>query len=276
MRIVPLTRSDVLAYCLYFFLVVLVASSNWVRGLSLQSYAEPLVGNAFEAYYALERSGQFLVGFFASRRRLLRDIRRLEVKNRSLRRRLYRARSAHRSLSVLRRYLHLPPSPSGELLPAEVVKRNLTEGERTLRINRGKQQGVRRGQVAVALDNDSWVLQGKVLTTSSHQSVVVLSSDPRFRIGVSVDGIPDRQFVARGWGGRGLRVDHFPRVLSVDPGVEVHTASASTVAPAGLLVGTVRGLTSESRVSSVGRRLWVDPPSAAGPSRPVWLLNLNS
>lgn len=264
-------RTNVLTYVVYFLMVVLVASTHWMPGLAVYDYTEFFLGGVFRAYGSLEESVRDVTGYFTSRERLLERVRTLERDNRRLRRRLYRARSARRSREALRRYLRLPPAPSGELLPAEVLAVNLTGWERTLRLNRGRAGGARSGQPVLALSGDSWVLRGEILSVSDQGSVVLLASDPRFRVGVRIQGVPDRQFVARGWGERGLRVDHFPEVISVEPGARVVAANVSTVAPGGLTVGTVRGPV-ESRPSRVGRRLRIAPPPITGSAGPVWLL----
>lgn len=264
-------RTDLLTYLLYFLLVLLVAGTHWLPGFALYEYTEPLLGTAFRAYGSLEASTRSAAGYFTARQRLLERLRALRRDNRRLRRLLYRARAARRGRAALREYLNLPPAPGGDLLPAQVLAVHLTGWERTLRLNRGRAGGVRPGQPVIGVSGDSWVLRGKVLTASERGSVVTLTSDPRFRVGVRLEGIPDRQFVARGWGGRGLRVDHFPEVLSVEVGARVYTANASSVAPAGLAVGVVRGPT-PSHPDRVGRRMRIDPPPVARLSRPVWVV----
>jgi hypothetical protein len=97
-----------------------------------------------------------------------------------------------------------------------------------------------------------------------------LSSDPRFKIGVRLRGVLGRQFVARGWGYRGLRIEHFPRFLNVEPEAQVYTAPSSVISPREFYVGRVTGIEMQSE-TQVGRRIRIKPPELTN-RRVIWVV----
>lgn len=199
------------------------------------------------------------VQYFDSRSELIRKIKRYRNENRRLRRRVYRGEAAIRENKELRRFLDLPEAKGFAIKPAEILQRNLSGWEQTLRINRGSNEGLEADQLAVQLQGDSWVVRGKVFTAAADHSVIILSSDPRFKIGVQLEGVLGRQFVAKGWGHRGLRIENFPPFLSVQRGVQVYSAPSSTIAPRQFSVGRVTHVKSTNE-DEIGRRVKINPP----------------
>lgn len=250
---------EFLSYCLYFLLCFLLLTTQWFWDFSPRTYVEPLLNPVYDVYEgSVETLGQSVV-YFRSRSRLADRIESLREENRRLRREVYRGRAALRENRQLRQYLELPTHEQFSVKPAEVIQRNMSGWEQTLRVNQGTADGIESDQLVLQVQGDSWIVRGRVFSTSSNHSVIILSSDPRFKIGVRVEGILGRQFVARGWGYRGLRIENFPPFLSVDASARVYTAPGSVIAPRQFYVGRIAGV-QEEQENQVGRRIQITPP----------------
>lgn len=250
---------EALAYFFYFTLCLFLLTSQWFWNLSPRRYFDPGLEPLYDFYELsidlLGRSTQY----FQSRSRLLGTVKALRKQNRRLKRRVYLGEAVRRENKQLRRYLDLPETDGFTIKPAEILRRNLLGWERTLRINRGRKEGFRTDQLALQPRGDTWIIRGKIDSITSGHAMVMLSSDPRFKIGVRLEGIPNRQFVARGWGRRGLRIDHFPPFLPLETGSRVFSAPASTIAPVILTLGRVTGVQKKRR-RTIGRQVRITPP----------------
>ncbi len=198
------------------------------------------------------------LGYFRSREKLLQRIQQLKDHNRDLKTRAYRGEAALRENQQLREYLDLPEAKSFSIKPAKIIRRNTSGWERTFLIGRGNRDGIRSDQLVLEAQGDTWIVRGKILTASSEQSTVALNTDPRFTVGVRIEEILGREFVARGWGHRGLRIENFPPFLSIDGARNVYTSPSSVLAPREFHIGRVVGV-EQDRENQVGRRIQIEP-----------------
>jgi cell shape-determining protein MreC len=210
-------------------------------------------------YVNVTEMGKGTLRYLQSREKLLQRVQRLEERNRQLRKDVYRGEAALRENQQLRKYLNLPQTESFSVKPAEIINRNTSGWERTFRLNRGSRDGIRSDQLVLEVREDTWIVRGKILATSSDQSTVGLNTDPRFKIGVRIEEILGREFVARGWGHRGLRIENFPPFLSIDESHDVYTSPGSVLAPREFYLGQVVGM-EQDRENRVGRRIQIRPP----------------
>lgn len=255
-----MTKREFLSYTVYFALTLLVLSTHWYWSFSLRSYVEPAVDPVYDVYRTATGAVSRSVRYLESRSELTEELRRLRKQNTQLKKEVYKGRAALRENEQLRKFLDLPPLPEQGMTPVEILQRNLSGWERTLRVNRGSEDGLRSDQIALQVIGDTWVIRGRVLSTSEDHSVIVLSSDPRFKIGVQIRGVPGRQFVARGWGYRGMRIRNFPSFLEIDPSSPVYTASGSTLTPTKLLLGDVSSVSRSQGEAKIGRQVQIAPP----------------
>jgi cell shape-determining protein MreC len=254
-----LNKREFFSYCLYFLLCAFLLVAQTLFNITPRAYVQPVLNPVFQVYEGTLGLVESSLQYLQSRKELLRRVDRLEEQNRRLQQDVYRGKAALRENEQLREYLDLPQTESFAVKPAEIIRRNTSGWERTFRINRGDQGGVRSDQLVLESRGDTWIIRGKVLSTSPHQSTVVLNTDPRFKIGVRVEEILGREFVARGWGHRGLRIENFPPFLSIDESRRVFTAPSSVLAPREFLLGRVVGV-EQDRENRVGRRIQIQPP----------------
>ncbi|MFB6346672.1 MAG: rod shape-determining protein MreC [bacterium] len=255
-----MSKKEFASYTFYFALTFLILSTHWFWNFSVRSYIEPAVSPVHYVYRSVGSMLDSGFQYLRSREQLTSQLETLRKRNKQLKSKVYRGKAALRENAQLRDYFDLPSKPSGRFIPVEVYRQNLSGWERTLRVNRGSESGLRKYQLTVQVLNDTWVVRGRVHSVSDHHSLIVLSSDPRFKIGARIEGVPGRQFVARGWGYRGMRIANFPTFLSVKPGSDVYTSSGSTLTPDKLLLGEVKRVGTSDDASDIGRSLTIKPP----------------
>jgi len=126
-----------------------------------------------------------------------------------------------------------------ELVPCEVIGRDISGWWHSVRLWNGRSDGLQTNQAAITADG----LVGKVIDVSSHTSDVLLISDPKCRISVRISrtgsfGIS----VGRGSSLAGeamCQLDFIDKNSEVRPGDEVVTSGLGGVFPRGLLVGYI-------------------------------------
>ncbi len=226
-----MSKQAFLSYVLYFTLCSLLLYLQWGLGLTPGVYVEPLFTPLYNGYELTVDAYRNTLSYLRSRNELIGRLHRLKKENRRLRQLAHEGKAAALENKQLRRYLKLPKAKEWSIKPAEILQRNLSGWEQTLRVH----------------------------SVTDDRSVIVLSSDPRFKIGVQLEGIPGRQFVARGWGYRGLRIEQFPKFLPLDRGASVRSAPGSVMASRDYYVGEVTSIQSASR-NDIGRRIRIRPP----------------
>ena len=105
-------------------------------------------------------------------------------------------------------------------------------------IDKGTAAGVRARAAAIAQQNGKPVLAGVVVETDENTSKVLLVRDEDFSAVVYADPSGDEGLLT-GAGASLLKMQYLPLLSKVQPGAAVYTSSASSVFPAGILVGTI-------------------------------------
>lgn len=138
----------------------------------------------------------------------------------------------------LRRELNLPENFDHKLVAAEVVARDQTGSASLLRINRGKQQGVKEGMPVVVQGN---ILIGRVEVAAPFSSEVRLLSHPESLVAVRIEGVKT-EAVVRGDHGTGLLLDLARPNEKIEKGAGVITAGTNEGLLGGLFIGTVEAV----------------------------------
>ena len=162
----------------------------------------------------------------------------LRRENAELRRRLAETTEARRENERLKRLLGIVDGDlPGKRIAARVIAVEPTPLFRSVRVNRGKEHGVRRGAPVI---NDQGVV-GRVVFVGSYVSDVMLLVDPNSSLDVLVARTRARAR-ARGAGRDGilrLDVQYLPRTAPVDAGDVLITSGTGGIFPKGLVVGRV-------------------------------------
>ena len=181
-----------------------------------------------------------LVGARSERDRVLEELRRYQAEE-SRRREVFLENERLRELLVLGR-----SSPEFETGLAARVVADLTEGRsrRAVLVDRGGRDGVGPGWVAVVRG----ALVGQVVESTRWNSEVLLIVDPSN--GVAVRHQESRFAGILKGGNRGpayiAQLDYVPRDSAIAVGDTIVTSGLDGIYPAGLLVGRVRALASDS------------------------------
>lgn len=140
----------------------------------------------------------------------------------------------------LRRLLNVVPPPQHRTVVASVVSREPEKAGRRLRVDRGSDFGVVKGQAVLA----NGVLLGRILEVSRHSAVVNTLLDPNCNVNVSFPEHPGYGGVLSGVPGTGWRAVprcniQYLRTAVYEAGWEVETSRAGIQVPAGLPVGVL-------------------------------------
>lgn len=223
-------------------LVLLVTSFLMISSRSGQPSSLSLFSNFFmeilspfqRAYYAsarairdLTRNYVFLVNMREENERLKKLVVELERKNAEL---------AEMAIANerLRRFLNFKEKIPKPTLPAELIGEDASSWFRTITINKGTIDGVRKGMVVVAAAG----LVGHVISTSRDVARVLLITD----YNSSVDAICQTsraRGIVQGKGGGFCDLNYVSRREDVSLGKRVITSGLGGRFPKGLIVGTV-------------------------------------
>lgn len=257
-------------YLIYYLCVLLITAPHYLWGVSLYQAGEWSLAPFYRTVGVVEEFIVYSAGYFQHRSELLKTIQNQKKKIRSLRHDNNRLTLRNRRNRGLRSHHNLPRLKDAlpEMVLSELIHTSYGAWERTFRINRGNSAGIQKDAPVLHFQGDTPVLYGLIDKVSSSHSRGILTSDPRFRIGVVLEGIPNRQFVARGAGSDGLIIEHFPRILPIKAGIRVKTAPSSSLAPDGLWIGTVQKISESGRGEKIGRKITIKP--ALPSSHPHW------
>jgi rod shape-determining protein MreC len=231
------------------------------RGIGQAGAETPIERAVARASDPLVKGGSTAVNEVSRGWSSITELRGLKERNEEMSRELERLRgerlaweSERRENERLRRLLLLRgeiPIPS---LPARVAAASPVE-ERTLLIDRGFDDGVRRGQPVVAEQG----VVGKVIFTSAHLAKVLLLNDPASGIAVvHQDG--RYQGVVTGRGDEPCELLYLPATAKVSPGDLIVTSGLDRLFPRGLPVGRV---TAVLRSPDGNREIEVRPEAGA-------------
>jgi rod shape-determining protein MreC len=142
----------------------------------------------------------------------------------------------------LKKLLELKESLPPPTLTAEIIGKDPSLWFRTLTINRGSSDGVRKGMPVVTVEG----VVGQVLTSSPNYAKVLLATDPNS----AVDVITQKtrvQGIVKGLGRDAFSLNYVLKSAEVDKDDFVLTSGLGGVFPKGLMVGTVKDITATRR-----------------------------
>jgi rod shape-determining protein MreC len=173
--------------------------------------------------------------------RNLRDQnKRLQGEAATLKRRLEQLEEQALEADRLQRLLAMRQASPAESLAARVVGKDATNWFKTILLDRGSLEGVRRNQPVLAPDG----LVGRVIEVSPVSARVQLLTDPVSAVGGLIQRTRVTGIVS-GNLGAGARVRYLPLMANVVVGDEVITSGVGGVFPKGIPIG---------RISAVERR----------------------
>lgn len=161
-------------------------------------------------------------------RQLQHQVAQLEAENRQLR---YHAEENKR----LRALLGLSQSLKTPYQAAEVIAFGGSNWFRTVIINKGSDDGITENSPVI---NHQGVV-GRIWKTYSHHSVVLLLTDRRSAIGITLNQHPDVFGIVRGTGNSYCELVHLSRNIIPKKGEQVWTSGLGGVFPKDLPVGEI-------------------------------------
>ncbi len=134
----------------------------------------------------------------------------------------------------LERLLDMRQTSQAEFLTARVVGKDATNWFKTILLDRGSQEGVRRNQPVLAPDG----LVGRVVEVTPTSAKVQLLTDPVSSVGGLIQRTRVTGIVS-GNLGAGARVRYLPLLADVVGGDEVVTSGMGGVFPKGIAIGRI-------------------------------------
>jgi len=175
----------------------------------------------------------YLVDLSQENRRLREQIDRLKLENN-------RYREIERHYQRLVRLLGLKELLSFKTIAAEIIGRDYDSWFRSLYIDKGASQGVKRGMVVISPDG----LVGQVLATSSHNAKVLLITDIRSSVAALIQRSRSNGIVI-GSVNNGCKMKYLPLDADIRVGDRVISSGLGGVFPKGLLIGRVKRIDRE-------------------------------
>ena len=160
--------------------------------------------------------------------------RRLQFEATTLKRRLEQLQDQAMETQRLERLLAMRQASQAEFLTARVVGKDATNWFKTVLLDRGSLEGIRRNQPALAPDG----LVGRVVEVTLTSAKVQLLTDPVSAVGGLIQRTRVTGIVS-GNLGAGARVSYLPLMADVAVGDEVVTSGMGGVFPKGILIGRI-------------------------------------
>ena len=209
---------------------------GWLRPI------ESAVGFVFEP---LARGARIVSQRVGNGISLLGRIAELDQENRRLTQEISAARAeitklkdSQVELDSLRKRLEAPLPPELKTVVAGVIGHDAISGTKTMTINRGSRDGIKKG---VAVVDSGGVLVGRVQEVLAGQSEILLLADDR-------SAVPTRLAESRGTGitrgelGLGLKMTDIPQQDTVNVGDTVESSGLGGDIPKGLAIGAVEAV----------------------------------
>lgn len=149
---------------------------------------------------------------------------------------LSRLRSIEQENIELRELLAFQDSSEFTLSPTLIIGKELTGINKSLTINSGSTDGVKKGMPLVTSDG----LLGKVILTTKNYSQVLPYNNTLFRVSGLVQEVQAPGIVS--WNGESLSemvIDFIPQTIPIEEGYMVITSGFSNEFPAGIPIGSV-------------------------------------
>jgi len=160
--------------------------------------------------------------------------RRLQFEATTMKRRLEQLQNQAMETQRLERLLAMRQASQAEFLTARVVGKDATNWFKTVLLDRGSLEGIRRNQPALAPDG----LVGRVVEVTLTSAKVQLLTDPVSAVGGLIQRTRVTGIVS-GNLGAGARVSYLPLMADVAVGDEVVTSGMGGVFPKGILIGRI-------------------------------------
>ena len=141
----------------------------------------------------------------------------------------------------LRKLLEFREKVSTSMVGAEVIGRDPSSWFKSVTINKGERDGVRKGMAVISPEG----VIGQILKTSSHYSVVLLITD----YNSAIDGIVQRtrgKAIVEGRGENRCQLKYLLRTEEVIIGDVIVTSGLGGNFPKGLMVGEIRKIEKEA------------------------------
>jgi rod shape-determining protein MreC len=171
---------------------------------------------------------------FARAGTLSRRVRELEEETTRLRGDGARLENIEAENRRLREELGLLPRAEYRLVTADVVSRSIDGVSEALIINRGSDDGIETGRPVIARGS---VLIGRIQRADSRSAVIVLLTDPSFRVAATAG--EKAEGLVHGARGLDIVMDTIPKTADMHSGDRVVTSGTDGTFPPHLLIGTV-------------------------------------
>lgn len=174
-------------------------------------------------------------------RALREENKRLQLETTTLKRRLEQLQDQALETQRLERLLAMRQASRAEFLTARVVGKDATNWFKTILLDRGSTDGIRRNQPVLAPDG----LVGRVVEITPSSARVQLLTDPVSAVGGLIQRTRVTGIVS-GNLGAGARVRYLPLMADVAVGDEVLTSGMGGVFPKGILIGRITSVERKS------------------------------
>lgn len=231
-------RYTLLTVIILLMLLALILTSLRVKQKGGVDYLDSFL---FEVYSPFQKGGTFIIkGVKGLLNRYLFLVQ-LERENQMLRQRIAELEKENQetkakvSLSErLQKLLQFRETVSMKVVAAEVIGRDPTSWFKSLTLNKGEKDGVRKGMAVISPEG----VVGQILKTSPHHSVVLLITD----YNSSVDAIVERtraKAIVKGMGENRCYLKYLLRAEDATLGDQVITSGLIGNFPKGLMIGEI-------------------------------------
>lgn len=199
----------------------------------------------------------------------VRSLGEMAVDNENMAEELTRLRSELRYLEgleqeneQLRKQLGFLSRPDRELIPVEIIGRDISGWWQTVRVGKGLAEGIESGMAVVTQDG----LVGRTMNVSAGTADVLLVADPSCRVSAYVAPAEAHGVIAgRGLTAAGLpilRMDFINKDVPLRAGDEVVTSGLGGTYPRGIVVGHIEEVTTDD--SGLFQRADIAPSADIG------------
>ncbi len=167
----------------------------------------------------------------------------------------------------LRRMLGLKPRFPFQVIPAEIVSKDITWQKNTFIINVGQAEGVEKDMAVMNTDG----ILGRTILAGEHYALVQSYLNTDFRLSVTI--LPEKIMGILEWDGTDpdrLLLKHVSRTASVESGQQVVTSGFSNVFPPGVPVGTIQQIMRKPGHQEL--TLFVRPAASLSKARHVFVI----
>lgn len=165
--------------------------------------------------------------------------------------------------------LNLTPQRRWQGVWAKVAYHEPTQWN-TVIIDKGSADGIVPRSAVLSLTDEDEGLAGVVVETTENTSKVLLVRDEDFAAAVVLSGGQEEGLLT-GAGARPARIKYIPLGAEVKKGDAVYTAAASSIFPAGILVGKVINESAEENFQTA-RTVEIEPAVRSGAVKEVFVI----